>query len=257
MYIVPFVSLAVLNLRIYCRIRQSTKERTKLTRNEQREIGMATMLLGKNPFGLSIFASWQGRRTRGRGQRRGPGFLSHPHHHFLRFTKWFTLTNYPKMQLKVAQKCTRPPWAPFRFTWLRRPCFLTQIPKWFLLFSHILGVVVVFFVCNVLALVVNILELMSIAITPLTQTSNLLVTLNSSVNFIIYIIYGEKFQRIFLQMFCHTQQKNQMIHRYTIATSNGITKSGVVEDSPSRINPNRLQTKLVQHGWKNSASVWF
>ena len=124
--------------------------------------------------------------------------------------------------------------------------------------THISGVVVVFFVCNVLALVVNILELMSIAITPLTQTSNLLVTLNSSVNFIIYIIYGEKFQRIFLQMFCHTQQKNQMIHRYTIATSNGVTKSGVVEDSPSRSNnPQRLQTKLAQHGWKNSASVRF
>ena len=189
MYIVPFVSLAVLNLRIYCQIRQSTKERTKLTRNEQREIGMATMLLGKNPFGL------------------------------------FSVFSLLDTNTKV------------------------------IFATHISGVVVVFFVCNVLALVVNILELMSIAITPLTQTSNLLVTLNSSVNFIIYIIYGEKFQRIFLQMFCHTQQKNQMIHRYTIATSNGITKSGVVEDSPSRINPNRLQTKLVQHGWKNSASV--
>ena len=191
MYIVPFVSLAVLNLRIYCRIRQSTKERTKLTRNEQREIGMATMLLGKNPFSLfSIF-----------------------------------------------------------------PLLDTNTKVIFA--THISGVVVVFFVCNVLALVVNILELMSIAITPLTQTSNLLVTLNSSVNFIIYIIYGEKFQRIFLQMFCHTQQKNQMIHRYTIATSNGVTKSGVVEDSPSRSNPQRLQTKLAQHGWKNSASVRF
>ena len=191
MYIVPFVSLAVLNLRIYCRIRQSTKERTKLTRNEQREIGMATMLLGKNPFGL------------------------------------FSVFSLLDTNTKV------------------------------IFATHISGVVVVFFVCNVLALVVNILELMSIAITPLTQTSNLLVTLNSSVNFIIYIIYGEKFQRIFLQMFCHTQQKNQMIHRYTIATSNGVTKSGVVEDSPSRSNPQRLQTKLAQHGWKNSASVRF
>ena len=45
MYIVPFVSLALLNLRIYVQIRHSTAERAKLTRHEQREIGMATMLL--------------------------------------------------------------------------------------------------------------------------------------------------------------------------------------------------------------------
>ena len=82
MYIVPFTSLALLNLRIYVQIRQSTAERAKLTRHEQREIGMATMLL----------------------------------------------------------------------------C-----------------VVIVFFVCNILALVVNLLELMSIAITALTDISNLLV----------------------------------------------------------------------------------
>lgn len=45
MYIVPFVSLALLNLRIYVQIRHSQAERAKLTRQEQREIGMATMLL--------------------------------------------------------------------------------------------------------------------------------------------------------------------------------------------------------------------
>ncbi|CAB4056743.1 unnamed protein product [Lepeophtheirus salmonis] len=38
----------------------------------------------------------------------------------------------------------------------------------------------VFFVCNVLALVVNILEVMKISINALTQTSNLLITFNSS-----------------------------------------------------------------------------
>ena len=46
MYFVPFISLAVLNCRIYCQIRKSTAERSKLTRHQQREIGMATMLLG-------------------------------------------------------------------------------------------------------------------------------------------------------------------------------------------------------------------
>ena len=36
----------------------------------------------------------------------------------------------------------------------------------------------------------------------LTPVSNLLVTLNSSVNFIIYCIFGEKFKRLFCQLFC-------------------------------------------------------
>ena len=45
MYIVPFASLALLNLRIYIQIRQSTAKRAQLTRQEQREIGMASMLI--------------------------------------------------------------------------------------------------------------------------------------------------------------------------------------------------------------------
>lgn len=44
-WVVPFVSLALLNLRIYVQIRHSQAERAKLTRQEQREIGMATMLI--------------------------------------------------------------------------------------------------------------------------------------------------------------------------------------------------------------------
>jgi hypothetical protein len=44
---------------------------------------------------------------------------------------------------------------------------------------------------------------MTIAITALTQISNLMVTLNSSVNFIIYCIYGEKFKRLFCAIFCN------------------------------------------------------
>ena len=60
---------------------------------------------------------------------------------------------------------------------------------------------------------------MSIVITALTQVSNLLVTLNSSVNFIIYIIYGEKFQRLFLLIFCKRHQRHdQMLRRFTTST---------------------------------------
>lgn len=65
-----------------------------------------------------------------------------------------------------------------------------------------LVVVSVFFVCNVLAFIINILELMAIVVEELTMTSNLLVTINSSVNFIIYCIFGQKFRKLLLQMFC-------------------------------------------------------
>ena len=63
-------------------------------------------------------------------------------------------------------------------------------------------VVAVFFFCNILALVVNILEVMSITVNELNTTSNLLVTLNSSVNLVIYCIFGDRFKRIFFNIFC-------------------------------------------------------
>ena len=53
-------------------------------------------------------------------------------------------------------------------------------------------VVVVFLICNILALITNILEVFETEINEVTETSNLLVTVNSSVNFFIYIIFGEK-----------------------------------------------------------------
>ena len=52
---------------------------------------------------------------------------------------------------------------------------------------------------NILPLIVNILEVLNIEKKPLTETSNLLVTFNSSVNVFIYIIFGEKFQKQFIQ----------------------------------------------------------
>lgn len=69
--------------------------------------------------------------------------------------------------------------------------------------TMLLCVVFVFFLCNVLALVMNILEASYEIIDDYSiKLSNLLVTINSSVNFIIYVIFGEKFKRIFLLLFC-------------------------------------------------------
>ena len=48
---------------------------------------------------------------------------------------------------------------------------------------------------------------MNINVMQLNNTSNLLVTLNSSVNFIIYCIFGDKFKRIFLRLFCSPVMK--------------------------------------------------
>lgn len=66
----------------------------------------------------------------------------------------------------------------------------------------LLVVVTVFFVCNVLAFIINVLELLDIVVPELTATSNVLVCVNSSVNFIIYCIFGQKFRKLFLKMFC-------------------------------------------------------
>jgi len=63
--------------------------------------------------------------------------------------------------------------------------------------SMLLCVVMVFLLCNFPAMVVNILEHFGCLYHPLTQTNNLLITINSSVNFIIYCIFGHKFKRIF------------------------------------------------------------
>ena len=64
-------------------------------------------------------------------------------------------------------------------------------------------VVIVFLTCNMLALIINIIEAFTMDIDDhLVKISNLLVTVNSSVNFLIYVIFGEKFKRIFLLFFC-------------------------------------------------------
>ncbi|XP_014284854.1 FMRFamide receptor [Halyomorpha halys] len=69
--------------------------------------------------------------------------------------------------------------------------------------TMLLCVVFVFVLCNILALVANVLEAFyGIILDRMVKLSNLLVTINSSVNFIIYVIFGEKFKRLFLKLFC-------------------------------------------------------
>lgn len=72
----------------------------------------------------------------------------------------------------------------------------------FSLAMMLLCVVIVFLICNILALIINIIEYFDIFLSPLVNVSNLLVTINSSVNFVIYCIFGRKFKRTFLILFC-------------------------------------------------------
>ena len=69
--------------------------------------------------------------------------------------------------------------------------------------TMLLCVVAVFFIFNILAMVVNIFEAANILVDEMTRVSNLLVSVNSSVNFVIYCIFGDKFQRLFLRYFCY------------------------------------------------------
>lgn len=61
-------------------------------------------------------------------------------------------------------------------------------------------VVIVFLACNFLAVLTNILETFyQVHNDPLTKFSNFLVTINSSVNFIIYVVLVRKFRVIFIR----------------------------------------------------------
>lgn len=116
-YIIPFLTLAILNCLIYRQVKKANRERQRLTRSEKREIGLATMLL----------------------------------------------------------------------------C-----------------VVIVFFILNFLPLVLNILEAFyNIIEHSLTKISNLLITINSSCNFLIYVTFGEKFKRLFLLIICNRPRRHR------------------------------------------------
>ena len=56
-------------------------------------------------------------------------------------------------------------------------------------------VVIVFMICNFLAMLCNIFELFDISAVNVTFVSNFLVTLNHSVNLFIYCVFGERFRK--------------------------------------------------------------
>jgi hypothetical protein len=109
--------------------------------------------------------------------------------------------------------------------------------------TMLLCVVLVFFVCNVLSMVNNVLEAIYDLINEyLVKASNLLVTFNSSVNFVIYVIFGEKFKRIFLLLFCTGRVGRE-------------SPDGLVHDDSSFSNgENRCSGRFQRHGTNRSVS---
>ncbi|XP_039970164.1 FMRFamide receptor-like [Bactrocera neohumeralis] len=168
-YIIPFLTLAILNCLIYRKVKRANRERQRLSRSEKREIGLATML---------IF------------------------------------------------------------------------------------IVIVFFLLNFLALVVNIDEAFYNKIDhSLTKISNLLVTINSSANFLIYVIFGEKFKRIFLLIFFKrrlSRDQPDLIHYESSISNNG---DGTINHrSSGRFSRHGTQrsttgTYLVTGGGSNNSTL--
>uniref|UniRef100_A0AC34FNV5 G-protein coupled receptors family 1 profile domain-containing protein n=1 Tax=Panagrolaimus sp. ES5 TaxID=591445 RepID=A0AC34FNV5_9BILA len=74
-----------------------------------------------------------------------------------------------------------------------------------------IAVVILFLLCNTLALVVNLIETFfepdALLLNMLTDTSNFLVVLNSSVNCIIYLIFNKEYRAVFLETVAYLRQK--------------------------------------------------
>lgn len=111
-------------------------------------------------------------------------------------------------------------WLEMRRASARRAHLSTQELKEHNLATMLLVVVLVFFICNLLPLVVNIMELFVHTDEQVIQVSNLLVTINSSVNIIIYCTFGKKFRTVFMQIFlgkqpvpCINMTTNHRLHQ--------------------------------------------
>lgn len=107
----------------------------------------------------------------------------------------------------------------------------------------LLCVVFVFVLFNILNLYNNFMEAIYDEVDDTIVTiSNLLVTINSSVNFIIYVIFGEKFKRIFLLLFCNGRMGRE-------------SPDGLVHDDSSFSNGdgNRSSGRFSRHGTQRSS----
>ena len=129
-------------------------------------------------------------------------------------------------------------------------------------------VVMVFFICNLLALLVNILELTPYyeLVPKLSQISNGLVIINSSMNILIYCTFGKKFRTVFMQIFfgkqppCIITTSRSVAHNYgnknnhinhtqsSYISNNSTTNGNGNETVPLTSFPNHLDLPNTRQG---------
>ena len=153
-------------------------------------------------------------------------------------------------------------WLEMRRALARRAHLSTQELKEHNLATMLLVVVLVFFICNLLPLVVNILELVGISNDQLIQVSNLLVTINSSVNILIYCTFGKKFRTVFMQIFfgkqppCINLTARSMYHHHN--HYRGKSNSNQSELLPLKSLPNNRRisdNSCLSHNGTNNTVV--
>ncbi|KAG8186962.1 hypothetical protein JTE90_005737 [Oedothorax gibbosus] len=145
----------------------------------------------------------------------------------------FVMYFIPFLTLAVLNCCI---WRAVRNASANRQHLTQRQQKELGLATMLICVVVVFFVCNALALLVNVMELFDMYQPALVRVSNLLVTLNSSVNFLVYCIFGQKFRRMFLEMFLKCTRRSRAprsIRSYYSSSVRTETLRSVVASSPS------------------------
>lgn len=115
--------------------------------------------------------------------------------------------------------------------------------------TMLLAVVIVFFALNVLALYVNLCEAFFQHIDDdMIVMTNFCVTFNSCVNFVIYVIFGEKFKRLFVALFCKCLQDapDGLIHDDSSFSNGGGEGGGGGRAGDGSIR--RGSSRLTRHG---------
>ncbi|KAH0564590.1 FMRFamide receptor-like [Cotesia glomerata] len=122
--------------------------------------------------------------------------------------------------------------------------------------TMLLCVVIVFIVCNVLPLVSNVFEMFQVPPVWLVQAGNLLVTINSSINFIVYVIFGRNFKRLFIRLFCssrffragrdspefQTNDESVVTNMTNIELKNSIRRNHLQRSNTTVVRANNLHT---------------
>ncbi len=130
------------------------------------------------------------------------------------------------------------------------------------------AVVIVFIVCQVPALVYNLafaidkhyVERVSFGYQVLSIIRNLLVTFNSSINFLLYCALGQKFRRIFIHTFCKrcvndTYMPMSGIHQHTTMVTMASQKAGPRQYYANNHHILAVRNKAISEGTTSSSNT--